>query len=136
MFCTVIIPLLDIDMDSALELLVAYIGPMIVAGLGWLLTDTRAKAKISFLEPTIEKTKNDLTSFQHEHQLQLKGMELKQAESYQERQELRRLIERLEETKASREAVDGFRNEINILRVDMDKRFDRLEKMLQDNRSI
>lgn len=39
-------------------------------------------------------------------------------------------IERIDEQKASKEVVDGFRREVSELKFDMDKRFDKLERLI------
>ena len=39
-------------------------------------------------------------------------------------------MDRLDDQKASKEVVDGFRREISELKFDMDRRFDRLERLI------
>jgi len=39
-------------------------------------------------------------------------------------------LDRLDDQKASKEVVDGFRREISELKFDMDRRFDKLERLI------
>lgn len=44
---------------------------------------------------------------------------------------LEKQIDRIDASKASKDVVDGLRTEIATLRTDMEKRFDKLERMLE-----
>ncbi len=57
------------------------------------------------------------------------------ATSTENRKNLGLAIFRLEELKANRETVDSFRSDLHNLRVDIDKRFDRVENILENIRT-
>lgn len=63
--------------------------------------------------------------------LRVNAIEITHARSEQDAVELRRMIDRIDNTKASKEVVDGFRTEVSGLRADMDKRFDRIERLIE-----
>ncbi len=116
-------------MNLSLELLAIIIGIM-GSILAWLLSDSRSKSRVMFLDEKLDKLRlnhEDLDGFTRTH---VSDIEIAAAKSAQERSEIFRSIERLEHSKASREIVEGIRQEISLFKVDMDKRFDRLEKLI------
>ena len=59
------------------------------------------------------------------------ALNLSVARSEQDRIEIHRTMQRIDESKASKEMVDAFRGEFATLRGDIDKRFDKLERLLE-----
>lgn len=101
------------------------------AVVSWLIVDARTKAKLSFLEDKVEglagrmdEQGKSLYSRSSTHDLGIGRLE-------QSCEEMRRGMERLEETKASRELVDNITDQLATLRADIDKRFDRLERLIE-----
>lgn len=96
----------------------------------WVYADSRAKTTIEYLKQNLpvldaaqEKIKHSVTE-----------LEIKNARLEQDRLEIHRMMDRLENTKASKEVVEGFKSEIANLRIDMDKRFDKIERLLVEKR--
>jgi len=104
---------------SIAALLVAICG----AVLSWLLSDARTKTRLEGAYAVI----NEQAKAIEKNHGGIRELELQGARSQQDRLEMHRQLE----GKASRESVDGFRSELTTLRIDMDKRFDRLERLLE-----
>jgi hypothetical protein len=93
----------------------------------WLLADAKFKARILTLEEKIVSGE----SFQTAFQTKLDVMTIQSAASIADRVELHRQVDKLDSTKASKEMVEAFKQEITILRMEMDKRFDRLDRLME-----
>jgi gas vesicle protein len=122
----------DIDTWVMIGGVVSTIGGSFVA---WLVADARSKTRWSYTEEKVSQIKKE-----HDHvidvlQERASSLEIKTARAEQERAEFNRNLERLDATKASKEVVDAFRNEVSSLRADMDKRFDRIERMLETKKN-
>lgn len=98
--------------------------------LAWLLTDASFKTRMLNLEEKVaaNKLSSDVTC--NDLQTKIGYITIQNTRSEQDRNELHHLVDRLESSKASKEVVEGVKQEITILRMEMDKRFDRLDKML------
>ena len=111
-------------MNESLPLVVS-LGVSVIA---WIIADARSKSRVAYIDDRVmilERESGLLQQARNE-------LEIKLARSEQDRQEIHRGLERLDDSKASKEVVEGFRGEMATLRVDMDKRFDRLERILTD----
>ncbi len=95
---------------------------ILVSLISGLIADTRSKTRVQVMTEKINPLESNLS----ESLLKIARLE-------QTIQEFTRVIDRLDNTKASREVVDGIKNDISIFRIDMDKRFDRLERLIQEN---
>jgi len=108
-----------------------FIGGPLLAIMGaagaWLLADAKFKARILTLEEKIVSGE----SFQTAFQTKLDVMTIQSAASIADRVELHRQVDKLDSTKASKEMVEAFKQEITILRMEMDKRFDRLDRLME-----
>lgn len=99
--------------------------------LGWLMADSKNKGRVSAV---IERTDTAIGAIEKSathSQERISALEINMARSDQSRIDIYRVLERLDATKASKEVVDSFRIEITSLRTDMDKRFDRIERLLE-----
>ena len=112
---------------QALPIVVAIIAPII----SWILADARSKARALFMEERVATLKQDSQREMDNGGLRLNTLEIKLARSEQDRIEIHKSVERIDTQKASKEVVDGFRSEIATLRQDIDKRFDKLERILE-----
>ena len=99
--------------------------------LTWLIADAKSKSRVEYINEKLEATNKDHESLLDFSQSKVSSLEQRIAKSEQDRGEIHRSIERLDSSKASKDIVDGFRTEINTLRLDMDKRFDKIERMLE-----
>jgi len=102
------------------------------SAVGWLISDARSKGRIAYIEEKTEATGKNHDSSLQLHGTRLSEIEINCARSDQERAEIHRMIERLDASKASKEVVDGFRSEVANLRIDMDRRFDRIERLIEN----
>lgn len=94
--------------------------------------DGKSKAKVLEVEDKISAIKLEHSAAIAINAEKVNQLDVRLAKSEQDRIDIHRTIERLDQSKASKDVVEGFRNEIENLRVDMDKRFDRLEKLMQE----
>ena len=108
-------------------LLIALFSPVI----SWLIADARSKTRSAFMEERLGALASRAESSTAAHDTRINDLELNAARSAQDRLDIRRVTDRLDASKASKELVDGFRSEIQSIRADMDKRFDRLERILE-----
>lgn len=99
--------------------------------IGWLVSDSKAKAREGFLEERVTALKQDVESGNAALVVRTSALEVALARSQQDREEIHRAIERIDDQKASRETVDGFRADLTAIKADMDKRFDKLERMIE-----
>lgn len=109
---------------------VGVLGPLI----SFLVADARSKARLDSMFNESETLKKALVAAQTERTLITNRQATVDAfvmRSEQDRNELRRLIDRLDDSKASKEIFESFRSEFVTLRADFDKRFDRLERLLE-----
>jgi len=94
--------------------------------IAWFASDIKSKARQGFIEEKLKFTHNQL----EDAQALVDQLNIKAAQTETAHEEIFRAIHRLNDEKASREVVESFRNEIHTLRVDIDKRFDRIERLL------
>lgn len=99
----------------------------------WLLADARSKARIEFIEEKVNGVKSTLEIVAGTSQQRISSVELFQARSEQDRVEIHSNLVRLENGKASKDLVDSLRSDVNNLKLDMDKRFDRLERIIMES---
>jgi len=99
---------------------------LMMSAIGWIVADTRSKSRLTYAEEKLYTLRKAADSALD----QCSHLALDAARSQQDRQEIHRIMDRLDSQKASKEIVDGFRAEVANLRIDMDKRFDRIERML------
>lgn len=99
--------------------------------LSWYHNDTQSKVRFEFVKDTVKKLEEkhdvDIESYDE----RISNLEKENISSMADRQEIHRDLVRLENTKASKEVADNFRSDIIILRQDIDKRFDRIERLLE-----
>lgn len=112
---------------GASALVLSLLAPIVV----WLLNDTRSKTRLLFVETRLAASETTCSA----NQARIAALEIAQAESTQDRAALHAEIVKIDATKASKESLDGFAREVAALRGDMDKRFDKLERMLERSTS-
>lgn len=121
------------------EMLVSVCGLLltVLAGaVAWLLNDAKSKARFIYTEEKIGSLKSDYDFRVSTNSNKIQVLEICLARSDQDRTELRKSIEKLDSSKANKEFVDGLRAELSTLRVDIDKRFDKIESLLRDIHNI
>lgn len=110
----------------------AAVGTSLFSGfLAWVVSDARSKSRLEFMTEKVNTLKLEHDKAIKAHSDKIGAMEIKTATGEQAHVEIHRMIERIDSQKASKEVVDGFRSEISNLRVDMDKRFDKIERLLE-----
>lgn len=99
--------------------------------VAWLVADAMAKTRSRIMEEQLKNHQKSKDGEISSLQVRMGSLEIKMARSEQDRAELHRMNDRLDASKASKEVVDGIRTDITSLRQDMDKRFDKLERLLE-----
>ena len=117
--------------DSTFISILSAISGVVAAGVAWLIADARIKTRLTFMEEKVDLVTGDIEKVSEESQKRISLLELATAKNEQAHIETTNNILRLDTTKASKEIVEGFRNEIHTLKSDMDKRFDRIERLLE-----
>ena len=97
----------------------------------WIVADTRSKSKIIFVEEKTNNLKDRLDSHGNTLNDHVKEFSVAMGRSELDRRTIHENMIRLDNQKASKEVVDGFRVEIASLKFDMDKRFDRIERLIE-----
>ena len=118
---------MDNQVVGIIALAVSVLSPFV----GWLVSDSKGKARAAFLEEKVAALKGDFENGKADLVVRTAALEIALARSEQDRLEIHRTIERIDEQKASRETVDGFRADLTAIKADMDKRFDKLERMIE-----
>lgn len=98
----------------------------------WIKSDTAGKTKALVFEDKLNEMKSFYENKSKEVDDSIKSLQLTSAKQEQESIGFLRLIDKLDESKASKEIVDSFKNESATLRADIDKRFDRIERILEN----
>lgn len=113
-----------ISLASVLLTVVGLIG-------SWFANDAKGRQRLQYVEERLTGAETERATAL----ARIAAVDVSLARSQGDRDELHRQVERLELTKASREVVDGIRQEIHTFRGDMDKRFDRLEQLVLAGRN-
>jgi len=94
--------------------------------ISWLMGDARSKTRLVFAEERMKliETQLDASSKLHNE------AQIAEARSAQDRLEIHRSVDRLDESKASKEMVQNFKEEINLMRADMKAGFGKLESLV------
>jgi hypothetical protein len=107
---------------------IAAVFAIALAIVSWVVGDTKAKT-------TAASTDALVSAMQAQFQAHVVAYEGAKAESKSDRENLHREVERLRAEKASKEVLDGLREDFKALRDDMDKRFDRLETLVRGGKA-
>jgi len=120
---------MDKEMTAAdtVTLCIAVAGPV----AAWLLSDARSKARLAFVEEKLNAIKEESGSTTRNNSNRLNLLEVDMARCSQDRSEIHKLIDRVDTQKASREVVDGIRDDLQNFKVALEKRFDKMEAMLE-----
>ena len=118
------------DPSLILSIVISSVG----AFVSWLISDVKSKSKILYMDEKVLAMRQELDILDKIAFERIAVLEIKLAKFEEHREELHRLVTRLDNQKASKDVVDGFRSEITTLRVDMDKRFDRIERLFQETK--
>jgi len=97
----------------------------------WLLSDARSKSRLAFVEEKLTAIKEESGSATKSNSDRLNLLEVDMARCSQDRGDIHKMIERVDSQKASREVVDGIRDDLRNFKVALEKRFDRMESMLE-----
>lgn len=106
----------------------------VAAVVSWVMSVAQSNVKVEYLEDKLKHMKNGNEKQEDEVYNAMQDLSIRLAKGEIERAELTRSIERLEAAKASKDTVENFKHEFAILRSDMDKRFDRIERLLQGSK--
>lgn len=113
--------------SSIVAILISVVGGF----LSWYHNDTQSKTRFEYTEDSLETLEKNFKEKIDNLAEKASHAEKFEATVLSERAELMREIARLDNTKASKEVADNFRNEIITLRQDIDKRFDKIERLLE-----
>jgi len=108
------------------------LGSSVVA---WLLADSKSKSRLGFMEERVVEIKAQQENDHKSCQEKLSSLQIQEAKSQQENEEMHRSIDRLDNAKASKDVVQGLSNQISTLQDEIDRRFDRLEKLVLDTKT-
>ena len=101
--------------------------------LAWLLADARSKTRMAFMDEKVKALTDDMSATTKMNADKISALEIKQARTEQQAVEINRNLDKLDDTKCSKEMFDGIRSEVSSFKLDMDKRFDRIERLLERN---
>jgi len=120
---------MDDKMTTAdtVTMVIAVAGPV----ASWLLSDARSKSRLAFVEEKLTAIKEESGSATKSNSDRLNLLEVDMARCSQDRGDIHKMIERVDSQKASREVVDGIRDDLRNFKVALEKRFDRMESMLE-----
>lgn len=112
--------------DSVIQIIVGLVLAGLTGVASILFADQKAKGRLEGqMEKHVDNTKR-LDSIEEQERSNIgEHAALKTTVQW-----LATQIERIDEQKASKEVVDGFRREVSELKFDMDKRFDKLERLI------
>jgi hypothetical protein len=108
--------------------------------VAWLIGDARSRGRDDALLAEVTDLKKEkgamaavatLAAVQQTQAQTLASLQVELAKSQQDRASIHAEIARVDNQKASREAVDGFRAAIVDMKAEMDRRFDRLDDKLE-----
>lgn len=102
--------------------------------IAWFVADVRSKSRLTYMSEQLNEMETKMKEGGRDYQLRLSALERSGVLSDQDRSDLHRWVDRLDATKASKEVVDGIRSDISGLKADIDKRFDKLERLLENRR--
>jgi len=129
-------PLMPIQINETVLAGLALFISLCTYMIGWVIADSKGKSRLTFLEEKVAKFVAEEDHRCSGLAIRLSTLENSLVRADENRQEVRRVLDRLDAQKASKDVVDGARNEVMILRADMDRRFDKLERLLNVNRDI
>lgn len=95
--------------------------------IGYLMSGARSDVNVETLKVEAVEAKKLAAECSHK----VSEIEIALAKSQTDRESLWRQVEKLEAGKVSKEVFDGLRSEITVLRSDFDKRFDRVERLIE-----
>jgi len=100
--------------------------------LAWLWGDAKSKARAQFLEEKVKILTTRYETMYKEYSDSKSNLEQRLATNEQVNKEMHNNVEKLDDTKASKEMVQLFKEDIQLIRTDIDKRFDKLERMIEN----
>ena len=105
--------------ESAAPAAVAAVIGLAGSTFAWLMADSRSKGRADSMSQTV-----------NEQKVKVEALSIAQAKSEQDRDGIHKTMD----TKASREAVDGIRNELTQFRAEMVSGFNRIERTIEQHR--
>lgn len=119
-------------MDSSIATLFVGGAGAITTVLAWLWGDAKSKARAQFTEEKLKTLHNRCELMDTSYSEKLNVLEQDSVRSEQIGKEVHESLKRLDDTKASKEIVGTFKEDIQLIRNDIDKRFDKLERMIEN----
>lgn len=118
-------------MDSPTATLIVGGAGMLTTTLAWLWGDAKSKARAQFLEEKVKVLTIKHDSAYKEFADVKSSLEQRLATTEQINKDMHSGVSKLEDNKASKEAVQAFKDDIQLIRQDIDRRFDKLERMIE-----
>lgn len=118
-------------MDSPTATLIVGGAGMITTVLAWLWGDAKNKARTQFLEEKVKVLTNKYDAMYKEYSDSKSSMEQRLATGEQVSKQIHENVDKLDDNKASKEMVGMFKDDIQLIRQDIDRRFDKLERMIE-----
>lgn len=122
-------------MDSSTATLIVGGAGMITTILAWLWSDAKSKARATFLEEKVKVLTTKYETMFKDYSDSKSSLEQRLATNEQVNKEIHNTVEKLDDNKASKEMVQLFKEDIQLIRQDIDKRFDKLERMIENLKS-
>lgn len=118
-------------MEQLIPIIVSTAITAFAAFLSWYHADTQSKARAIINEEKVSALERKHDKDEEAMDKRVTELERSTVQITSENHSITKEIERLDLTKASKDVVDNFKNEIITLKTDMDKRFDRIERLLE-----
>ena len=120
--------------DSSVATLIVGGAGMLTTALAWLWGDAKSKARAQFMEEKLKLLNEKYDSMEKNYSDRLNSLEQNLVKTEQIGKEVNSYLQRLDDSKASKEIVGTFKDDIQIIRADIDRRFDKLERMIENIR--
>jgi len=108
---------------SASDLVVVVVS-VVGSLVAWLLADAGSKARSEIVAKRADLTETKVNT-----------MEMQLARSEQDRREIHAGLERLDASKASKELVEAEAKQLERFMIEIDRRFDKLETMIENQQN-
>jgi len=105
---------------------------MITTALAWLWGDAKSKARAQFTEEKLKVLNEKYEAMNKDYSERVNSLEQSLVKTEQIGKEVHSALQRLDDSKASKEIVGTFKDDIQLIRNDIDKRFDKLERMIEN----
>lgn len=112
--------------SSWVSILISVVAILSSAALAWIIAVVVMRQRVTEAEQKLTAIKTDIAALF----IAVNTIQSENARCDQSRKTMDIAILRLDEVKASKEMVDLFRNDLHNLTISVDKRFDKIEELL------